>query len=137
MGHLMSVLMGFAKGFLQDLRSASVEEIALVLAKHIFLRALKDVPPHDVITAIKENRNLWNEFNERDDWLKLGEQFKDRILENINRVTPELIMRYMYDSPEPHRSQVEIIINTAGGTDWFVGQVNFIKEKIKEYYRGV
>ena len=133
----MRMLLGFAKGFLGDLKDASVEEISLILAKHIFLRAIRDFSAHGIIDAIKEDRDLWGGFEERNEWLQVGEQFSEQILENIDRITPQLIMQYLREAPEPHKTQAEIIVNTDGGPEWFVKQVNLIKDKIKEYYRGV
>ena len=133
----MKMLLGFAKGFLGDLKSASVEEIALILAKHIFLRAIRDFSAHNIIDAIKGDKDLWSGFGERNEWLQVGEQFSEQILDNIDRITPQLIMQYLREAPEPHKTQAEIIVNTDGGREWFVKQVELIKDKIKDYYRGV
>lgn len=131
----LKTLAGVAGSMLGDMKDSTVEVVARYIAKYIFLRMLKDIKPTQIITAIKENRNLCDTFEDWETWLDVGEPFKLKIIENIDRITPQLIIDYLLKAREPHPSQAELILNTPNGPEWFVAQMEFIKQKIKEYYQ--
>jgi hypothetical protein len=124
-------------GWVEDLKQVAVKMVAPRAAKIVFLALVKPYTPEQVNQAINEKKNLWGGFSERMQYLEDGIQYSQYILENIDQITPQLILTYMAESGEPWYSQAQIIINTPGGIQWFMEQVNFIKSEIIRYYSEV
>lgn len=124
-----------AFGKLLDIGAAIAGE---KLATTIFLQVIKPFTAEQVNQAIHENIDLWDSWDslKREQYLRVGIQFRRRILENIDNLTPEKILTYMRDRGEgtPWFEQAQAIRNTPGGVEWFADQVNYIREEIRRYY---
>lgn len=122
----------------KDLGHSTLEVIGRRIANNVFAQMIKPFTPAQVHAAIVNNISLWDRWGEEEkkSYLEYGSRYKDIIVSNMDLITTKSILVFMAEKGTPWIDQVEIIVNTPGGTGWFETQVEEIKRGIREYYYG-